>query len=94
MPLAGKWKKVSSEPCDQSYPDEIEFSERPRYLAKKGPGQGFICWDAGDYEVLGKDQVKISTATDAQVLYKFTLSGDSLTFKDPDGCEFTYRRVK
>jgi photosystem II stability/assembly factor-like uncharacterized protein len=93
MRLAGKWKKVSSKPCDQSYPDEIEFSERPRYLARKGPGQGYICWDAGDYEIMGTDQLKLSTATDAQVLYRFAISGDSLTFTDPDGCEFNYRRV-
>jgi len=94
MRITGTWKKVSSKPCDQSYPEEVEFSERPRYRAKKGPGQGFITWDAGEYEVLGNKQVKISTATDAQVLYNVTLLDDSLTFTDPDGCEIEYRRVK
>ena len=94
MRLAGKWKKVSTSQCDESYPAEIEFSERPRYLAKKGQGQGFICWDAGTYEEKGTDQVKISTATDAQILYRFSINGDTLTFTDPDGCEFKYRRVK
>jgi hypothetical protein len=94
MPLTGTWKKVSTTQCDQQYPAEIEFSEqRPRYLAKKGAGQGFICWDAGTYEVMGTDQVKISTATDAQILYRFSINGDTLTFTDPDGCEFKYRRA-
>ena len=93
MSLVGKWKKVSTAQCDKAYPNEIEFFERPRYLAKKGPGQGFIYWDAGGYEVVGKNEVKISTATDAQILYRFSLSGDLLTFVDSDGCEFQYRLV-
>ena len=37
--LVGKWKKISTADCDASYPHEIEFFERPRYLARKGPGQ-------------------------------------------------------
>jgi len=94
MKLAGTWKKISTATCDQAYPDEIEFFERPRYLGKKGPHQGFILWDAGSYEIVQENQVKISTATDEQVLYQFSLSGDLLTFIDPEGCEFKYQRVK
>jgi hypothetical protein len=93
MKLTGKWKKVSTEQCGEGYPDEIEFSEGPRYLGKKGPGQGFIWWDAGTYEVTGQNMVKISTATDEQVSYRFTTSGDVLTFVDNNGCEFRYRRL-
>src|SRR4029077_19566570 len=91
--LVGKWKKVSTADCDASYPHEIEFFERPRYLARKGPGQGFISWDAGTYEVIDENQVKISTATDEQVLYRFSLSGDVVTFVDKSGCEFRYQRA-
>ena len=91
--LVGKWKKVSTADCDASYPHEIEFFERPRYLARKGPGQGFIWWDAGTYEVVDENQVKISTATDEQVLYRFSLSGDVVTFVDKSGCEFRYQRA-
>jgi hypothetical protein len=93
MSLAGKWKKVSSAPCDSRYPQEIEFYDRPRYLAKKGPGQGFIWWDAGDYEITGEGRVKLSVATDAQETYRFKLTGDLLTFTDDQGCQFQYRRV-
>jgi hypothetical protein len=93
MSLAGKWKKTSTPKCAEGYPDAIEFFERPRYLAAKGPGQGFIWWDAGSYEVTGENQVKISIATDEQVSYRFSISGDLLTFVDKDGCEFQYRRV-
>ena len=94
MSVSGKWQKVSMAQCDQQYPDEVEFFVRPRYLAKKGPGQGFIWWDAGTYEVVGEAQVKISTATDAQELYRFSISEDLLTFIDDKGCEFQYRRMK
>ena len=93
MSLAGKWKKVSTAECDKAYPDEIEFLERPRYLAKKGPDQGFIWWDAGSYKVIGENEIKISDATDAQIQYRFSISGDLLTFVDPQGCEFQYRRL-
>jgi hypothetical protein len=91
--LVGKWKKISTADCDASYPHEIEFFERPRYLARKGPGQGFIWWDAGTYEVVDDNQIKISTATDEQVLYRFSLSGDVVTFVDKNGCEFRYQRA-
>ena len=94
MGLVGKWKKVSTGKCDEPYPDEIEFFERPRYLGKKGPGQRFILWDAGGYQVMDKNQVKIEIATDEQVPYKFSLSENSLTFTDREGCEFRYRRVE
>ena len=47
MSLAGKWKMVSTTQCGNGYPDEIEFFARPRYLASKGPGQGFISIFAG-----------------------------------------------
>ncbi len=91
--LVGKWKKISAADCDANYPHEIEFFDRPRYLAKKGPGQEFIWWDAGTYEVVDENQVKISTATDEQVLYRFSLSGDIVTFVDQNGCDFRYQRA-
>lgn len=92
--LAGKWRKISSGQCDQKYPLEIEFFEGRRYLAKKGPEQGFIWWDAGTYEAVGGQQVKISAANDAQILYKSSISEDVLTFTDEEGCEFQYQRMK
>ena len=92
MTLVGTWHKTSSAECDCQYPDELEFREA-RFLARKGAGQGFIVWDAGGYEVTAPGQIKIDTASDEQVHYRFTLDGDALTFVDPRGCEFHYRRV-
>jgi len=94
MNLTGKWKKISKGECDKHYPDEIEFHEHPRFLGKKGPGQNFILWDAGGYAVIDSDRVQIQIATDEQVPYEFSLSGDVLTFTDRDGCEFKYQRLE
>ncbi len=91
--FVGKWKKISSVSCAAAYPDDIEFFTAT-YLGKKGSsGQRFIVWDAGGYQVLQGDLVKIDTATDQQVLYKYSISQDILTFVDPTGCEFQYRKI-
>jgi hypothetical protein len=92
MTLRGTWRKISSAECDRQYPDEIEFREAT-YLARKAPGQGFVVWDAGGFQLTGDDGVKIEIATDEQVQYRFSLAGDVLSFRDRDGCEFRYRRV-
>jgi hypothetical protein len=93
MNIAGTWKKASAEQCAEKYPDEIEFEERPRFLARKGPNQRFIWWDVGGYEIIGNDRVKISTATDEQVTYTVKLEGHRLEFTDDEGCTFAYLRV-
>lgn len=43
------------------------------------------------YEIVEPGQVKISIVTDELVPYRFSLSGDLLTFEDQDGCECHYR---
>jgi hypothetical protein len=90
--LIGKWKKISTAKCDETYPDGLEFFEAT-YLGKKGQGQRFIWWDAGGYQVIAADRVKIEIATDEQVVYRFSISENVLTFVDREGCEFKYRRV-
>jgi hypothetical protein len=91
--LVGKWKKISTAKCDEAYPDKLEFFEGT-YLGKKGQsGQRFIVWDAGGYQVIAADRVKIDIATDEQIVYRFSILEDVLTFVDGEGCEFTYRRV-
>ncbi|HMG35204.1 MAG TPA: hypothetical protein VKM94_14790 [Blastocatellia bacterium] len=92
MGIAGKWRKISTAECDKRYPDEIEFFEPSRYLAKKGPAQNFIWWDAGTYQLVSESEVRITTATDALTTYRYSISGDFLKFVDSDGCEFEYER--
>jgi hypothetical protein len=91
--LIGRWIKLSRVECAEAYPDEIEFFEAT-YLGRKGrSGQRFIVWDAGGYEVTRPGHVTIEVATDEQVPYSFSIAGTVLTFVDPEGCRFEYRRV-
>lgn len=91
-PLLGIWRKTTTESCAREYPDEIEFFER-RFLGRKGPGQGFVRWDVGGYEVSGPGEIHVATATDERVAYRFSLEPDELTFVDPEGCRVTYARA-
>ena len=77
-PLVGAWRKTSSDACAETYPDEIEFFEH-RFLGRKGPGQSFVRWDVGAYEVHGPDEIRIATATDERVAYEFSVEGNELT---------------
>lgn len=92
MSLLGRWRKISSDERASRYPDEIEFGET-RFLAQKGPEQGFVIWDVGGYQELSEDEVQIQTATDEQVRYQFALADDMVTFVDEDGCRFAYQRT-
>ena len=94
MNVTGKWKKISSDECSKKYPDEIQFHDHPRFLAKKGADQDFIIWDVGGYQVNDSGKIQIQNATDQQVLYDFSLAGDTLTFIDAEGCEFKYQRLE
>ena len=93
MSLVGRWRKLDGDECARRYPAEIDFGEN-RFLAQKGPGQGFVIWDVGGYQVLGENEVQIQNATDEHVGYSYTLEGDTLTFVDDSGCTFSYLRVE
>ena len=90
--VVGQWAKVRTSGCEQQYPDVIEFFEGT-YLGKKGPGQGFLVWDAGIYKRLAPDRIRIQIATDELVAYQCSVSADLLTVLDPDGCCLEYRRM-
>jgi hypothetical protein len=92
MSLVGRWRKMSDDDCADRYPDEIEFGET-RFLARKGPEQGFIIWDVGGYRLLGENEVLLQIATDEQVSYALKLDDSTVTFIDDEGCRFAYRRV-
>lgn len=90
--LQGRWRRVSGGDCANAYPAQIVF-EQARYLGTKDRAtQGFIVWDAGGFRVESADVVMIQTADDAQVRYRYKLSGGRLTFVDEAGCEFSYER--
>lgn len=90
--LVGGWIKITRSECSAPYPDRLRFAENGLYAGEKDPPGTFTLWDAGTWQVAGVGQIRISTANDAVIAYRFTQSGDRLRFVDPDGCEFEYRR--
>jgi hypothetical protein len=93
MNLVGKWRKLSTERCAETYPEEVVFHPNGTYGGTQDPASPFhSLWDVGTYEVAGPDQVRISTANDAKIVYRAVMSGDGVTFTDPSGCRFQYRR--
>jgi hypothetical protein len=92
--LVGRWRKVFQDPAAAPYPDEIEFTDRGIYFGRKGEtGQQFTIWDAGSYRLSAPQEATLSTATDEEIRYPFSLVGDELIFRDPEGREIRYRRA-
>ncbi len=92
--LAGKWAKTTTSSCSRKYPAQIEFQARGLYTGTTDPPGEFTWWDVGTWEAAGSGQVKLSTANDAVIAYKYSISGNVVTFADPDGCEFKYRKAQ
>lgn len=89
----GEWRKATRSPCSDRYPDELRFREGGIYTGQKEQPGTFTQWDVGTYKVVGPGRVEISTANDAVVAYTFSATGDTLRFRDPEGCEFEYVKV-
>jgi hypothetical protein len=92
--LVGNWTKITRSECSAIYPDRLQFSDNGLYAGQKDPPGSFTLWDSGSWEISGPEQIRISTANDAVIAYRFRQSGDILHFTDPDGCEFEYRRER
>ena len=93
--LVGRWRKFTASKCSEMYPVDLEFREGGTYQGGLGQGtQPVVFWDSGEYELLAANQVKISTANDGEIKYRFSIAHGALTFVDPDGCEFQYERVR
>ncbi|HEY5870091.1 MAG TPA: hypothetical protein VI542_31745 [Candidatus Tectomicrobia bacterium] len=91
--LVGHWEKITHSACSDVYPDRMQFQEGELYSGQKDHPGTFTQWDVGTYEIAGPMHIKISTANDAIITYEFSVSDGVVTFIDPDGCEFKYRRV-
>ena len=92
--LVGIWEKITSSPCSRAYPRRLEFRENKLYFGHVDTPGAFAMWDAGTFELVDDRQMRLSTANDAVVGYRFSLSSDVLTFVDPQNCEFKYRRAR
>src|SRR5215213_6843159 len=65
--IVGEWEKISRTACGEIYPDSIRFQKNNLYFGRKDPPGTFTQWDVGTYEVVGPEQINISTANDAIV---------------------------
>lgn len=92
-PLTGEWLKVTACSCGELYPDHLIFQDNGIYLGRRDPPGTFTIWDAGKYELMGPEQVRISTANDAILGYRYSLNGDVLSFEDEQNCVFRYQRT-
>lgn len=100
--IIGKWSKISfsttssSSPqsdCSSIYPDNLEFKNGGIYRGFKGTNKNeFTVWDAGSYEILSTEQIKISTANDAEIVYTFSIKDNILNFLDKNKCQFQYQK--
>ena len=91
--LVGTWRKITVSRCSRVYPDDLRFDGNGLLFGRQETAGAFALWDAGTFEVAGPGTIRISTANDAVVAYAAVLRDDVLTFTDPDGCEFSYRRA-
>jgi len=101
--IIGKWSKISfsssssSSPqsdCSSIYPDDLEFKNGGIYRGFKGINKNeFTVWDAGSYEILSTEQIKISTANDAEIVYTFSIKNNTLNFLDKNKCQFQYQKT-
>jgi hypothetical protein len=91
--LVGSWRKADAPECADKYPEVLTFSTGT-YRGARGAEQGFISWDAGIYRLEKSDRLVVGTATDELVAYQLHVEGDVLQIVDPEGCHFSYRRVR
>jgi hypothetical protein len=92
--LVGAWRKSGGDAGTSVYPDELELRPAGRYTGRNGaPAKEHPWWDVGGWRVVSADRMAISTFTDRVVEYRYTLEGDELSFTDPEGRHFGYRRA-
>lgn len=91
--LVGNWEKITRSTCSEIYPDILRFQPGGLYSGHQNKPGVFTQWDVGTFEIISSKQIKISTANDAIITYEFSVLNNTLTFRDPDGCEYQYRRI-
>jgi hypothetical protein len=93
--IIGKWIKIKLSFCGEKYPDELNFLKNGIYSGSKGENKKeFTIWDAGSYEIISDNRIKISTANDKEIIYHFSTHNNLLNFVDEENCEIQYKRIK
>jgi hypothetical protein len=94
--IFGNWLKIHHTECSRRYPARLEFRENGVYLVhlEDSTTMEHPIWDGGEYEIISEDQIKISTANDAKLIYNFSISESEgrriLIFLDSQECKFQY----
>jgi hypothetical protein len=101
--LVGRWEKQTRDECAATYPEQLEFTDRPigerwfynGWNDKDSTSQHHPVWDqGGTYGFTDKGELSLSTSYDAELPYEFSISQGVLTFRDKAGCEIKYRRAE
>lgn len=92
--FVGSWKRITNTSCSRAYPTQLEFRANGLYIGTGAQLSIAPGWDNGTYEIVNLTQVKISTANDAILTYKFLIADSTLRFVAPDGCEFQYQKLR
>lgn len=90
--LPGTWRMSEQAPCAAGYAAHLRFEVGGLYFGSTEPAGGFTWWDQGRWQVPAAGQVALSTANDEVVTYAYSLIDGTLTFTDPSGCSFSYKR--
>ncbi|NQD93802.1 hypothetical protein HP532_14215 [Pseudomonas sp. CrR25] len=90
--LLGAWEKTQQDECAAAYAAHLRFQHNGLYFGRSEPAGAFTWWDGGTWRVTGPGQLALSTANDAIVTYAYRIDDQKLTFTDPSGCRFSYRR--
>lgn len=90
--LPGAWHRIDQAPCAAGYAAHLRFEESGLYFGNTEPAGGFTWWDQGRWRVPAAGQMALSIANDEVVTYAYSLIDGTLTFTDPAGCSFSYRR--
>jgi len=90
--LPGTWRMTEQVPCAAGYAAHLRLEDGGLYFGGTEPAGGFTLWDQGRWQETAPGQMALSTANDEVVTYAYSLIDGTLTFTDPSGCSFSYRR--
>lgn len=90
--LIGEWHRITQSACSARYPAVIRFEAKGLFRAEPDQPGAFSVWDVGRYSFDAPAQLRLSTANDAEVVYRFTGDARHFSVIAPDGCELAFER--
>ncbi len=91
--LPGNWHRNGQEHCAAGYAEHLHLQSNGLYSGSSEPAGTFTWWDQGTWKLQAPGKLALSTANDEVVTYTYSLNDGTLTFTDPAGCRFSYRRM-